>query len=225
MSNQISESEWSLAGAGFGGSYDFFLRPEIEGFAGRWHWPGGNSGITLDIGIDLGQIAFHDLDEIENVYGPNDSDEDVIAAFKLALATSYGLRAAAARAHFQTLKSRGFVGLLPITRKQAREGFAFLAWRFWHRLIQRFPGLADAPPQVQEAVLSVGYNRGTGNRGLQPLKVPISLRDWHGVADQIGHMQQDHELTHIRARRQFEADWIRRHIDTKAADRRQGGAS
>ncbi len=80
--------------------------------------------------------------------------------------------------------------------------------------VRRFPGLAAAEVlgSVQTALLSIGYNRGTGNRALEVLKQPIQDKDWAEVARLIGSMQQDHSLEGIRKRRRMEAELIKKEL-------------
>jgi GH24 family phage-related lysozyme (muramidase) len=63
---------------------------------------------------------------------------------------------------------------------------------------------------VQTALLSIGYNRGTGNKDLEVLKQPIQDKDWAEVSNLIGTMQQDHSLEGIRKRRRMEANLIKK---------------
>ncbi len=62
-------------------------------------------------------------------------------------------------------------------------------------------------------MLSLAYNRGVFNRGLEPLGEMLRGRDWAGVADAVGSMQQNHKLQGIRVRRQQEAALIRAEMD------------
>ena len=54
-------------------------------------------------------------------------------------------------------------------------------------------------------MLSLAYNRGIRNSGLEPLGPLLQNGDWHSTAQAIGRMQQNHKL-----------DGIRRHRDEAA---------
>ena len=62
--------------------------------------------------------------------------------------------------------------------------------------------------QGPTALLSIGYNRGGRNKGLDVLSDPIADSDWAEVGIRIIVMQQDHELVGIRKRREAEGQLI-----------------
>lgn len=171
-----------------------------EGHAGRPYWPGGVSGVTLDPGLDLGHA---DPELVERVCGTS-LDADAMACLHKVL----GLKGDAAR---EALDAEPALGNIRILRNTAARFLPIVAKPYWDHLCRRFDALASpsVPASVQTALLSLGYNRGPGNRGLEPLAEPLSRGDWLGVADVIGAMQQDHQLEGIRRRRQAEAALIR----------------
>ena len=66
----------------------------------------------------------------------------------------------------------------------------------------------ETPGSVQIALLSLAFNRGYNNAGLEVLKSPIKQGDWLQCASLISGMQQDHQLEGIRKRRQREGRLI-----------------
>jgi peptidoglycan hydrolase-like protein with peptidoglycan-binding domain len=172
-----------------------------EGHAGEAYWPGGASGVTLDPGVDLGHAR---PDMIETAY------KDLLSAVQFEATTSaLGIKGDAAEAALG-----GSTGLqsIRISRAQADTIFQYAAQPYWQAIAKRFPNLAgaDVLGSVQTALLSIGYNRGTGNKDLEVLKQPIQDKDWSEVSNLIGTMQQDHSLEGIRKRRRMEANLIKK---------------
>jgi GH24 family phage-related lysozyme (muramidase) len=174
-----------------------------EGYAGKAYWPAGQSGVTLDPGIDLGYAA---AALVEQLYTP------ILSAEQLAAVQSvYGMKGEAAKA---ALDSNATLQGIRISRAQSDEIFPYAAEPYWNAIVKRFPTLAnaDTPGSVQTALLSLAYNRGAGNRGLRVLGQPLEDKNWAEIADLIGNMQQDHQLQGIRRRRRMEADLIRQEL-------------
>lgn len=182
----------------FHGDLDWIHR--WEGHVGRPYWPGGGSGVTLDPGFDLG---FQDLDALRRHYG------DHLAASAIEeLGRVLGRRGTTAR---EALASSEPLREVRVSRTVAGRVMPFLAVEYWRPICRRFVGLPgeETPSSVQTVLLSLAYNRGAGNRGLDPLAGPLAAGDWLAVADAVGAMQQDHPLPGIRRRRREEADLIR----------------
>jgi GH24 family phage-related lysozyme (muramidase) len=99
---------------------------------------------------------------------------------------------------------------LRVSRLEAAEIFPYVARPYWQALLKRFPNLGDpeTPAEVHTAMLSLAYNRGAGNKGLEPLRGLIAAGDWKSTGDLIASMQQDHELEGIRKRRRAEGALI-----------------
>ncbi len=166
-----------------------------EGHRGKPYWPGGISGITLDPGIDLG----HSNPEfIEALYAP------LITAKQLrALRKIFGFKGLDAR---DALKSATTVNAIRITSDQGIALMPYTAKPYWNGIRQRFPILSrkSTPASIQTVLLSLAYNRGILNRHLEPLGNLLADRNWSGVAENIGGMQQSHKLKGIRVRRRQE---------------------
>lgn len=175
-----------------------------EGHAGTAYWPGGASGVTLDPGYDLG---FHSLPEIQELYGDLLSREQLTALD--GVLGLQGQEAKEALAASDTLRS------IRVGKRDALRIMPFVAVSYWTGVEARFPALGEpeAPWSVQTALLSLAYNRGPRNRGLNVLADPLGRGKWLELAERIGSMQQDHRLPGIRARRRAEADLIRAQMD------------
>jgi GH24 family phage-related lysozyme (muramidase) len=174
-----------------------------EGHAGKAYWAGGESGVTLDPGVDLG---YADSSLIEAAYKNLLSSEQFSAVKKV-----LGIKGDAANT---ALKADPVLQTIRISREQADTIFQFAAKPYWEQIVKRFPTLDDADTlrSVQTALLSISYNRGPNNKGLSVLEEPLSNKNWHQVANKIGSMQQDHRLPGIRKRRTMEAALIQKEL-------------
>ncbi len=158
--------------------------------------------MTLDPGVDLGHAKPR---LIETAY------ENLLTALQFEATKSVlGIKGDAAKA---ALEGSADLQSIRISRSQADTIFQYAAQPYWKAIVRRFPDLAAAElGSVQTALLSIGYNRGTGNRALEVLKQPIQDNDWAEVARLIGSMQQDHSLEGIRKRRRMEAELIKKEL-------------
>ncbi len=175
-----------------------------EGHAGKPYWPGGNSGITLDPGFDLGAQREHTL---RRIYAGILSEIDIER-----LTPVLGFSGERAR---QELFRRRLRDSLRIGRRDALTIMPFIAVKYWHGITDRFTEVSndDVPPAVQTVMLSLAYNRGISNPGLNMLAPHLSNQNWLQVANLVGNMQQNHRLPGIRRRRRMEADLIRDELD------------
>ncbi|MBI5503655.1 MAG: peptidoglycan-binding protein [Deltaproteobacteria bacterium] len=183
---------------------DLYWVHEREGHKGHPYWPEGESGVTLDPGVDLGHVSF---EQISALYG------GFLSAPQLAtLKQAIGKKGDSARVALETIPG---IKAIRISRAQALEVMPRAAKPYWNGIVKRFGATAatPAPPSVQTVMLSLAYNRGVGNADLQPLGAALSAGDWDGVADVVGAMQQNHSLQGIRSRRQHEAALIRAELD------------
>ena len=178
----------------FGGDLDWVH--EREGHRGRPYWPGGNSGVTLDPGVDLGHAS---PELIEQFYGRFFKTSEMRV-----LRTVFGIRGEAARSG---LRASPVMQGMRISSDQAVELMPHVAGPYWDRIRSRFPSLVrkDTPASVQMVLLSLAYNRGPLNPGLDPLGEPLQAKRWDEAARKIGSMQQSHKLEGIRIRRRYEA--------------------
>ena len=169
-----------------------------EGHKGKPYWPAGNSGVTLDPGVDLGH-ASENL--IETLYSPILTVQQMKALKKV-----FGFKGHDAR---DAIKQSSIISAIRITAEQGIALMPYSAKPYWDGIVDRFPGLKrkDTPASVQTVLLSLAYNRGILNKHLQVLGIPIKTKDWPEVANKIGRMQQNHKAKGIRIRRRQES-WV-----------------
>ena len=181
---------------------------EKEGHRGQPYWPGGVSGVTLDPGVDLGHAA---ANLIEQVYGSILTDSETNG-----LRPVFGIQGDAASA---ALQSSPAIQAIRISSDQALAIMPHAAQSDWDAIRGRFSALASegTPPSAKTALLSLAYNRGAGNSGLEPLTGPLGSAQWDQAAQVIGSMQQDHELEGIRIRRRQEGQLIQAEVEFLAS--------
>ena len=90
---------------------------------------------------------------------------------------------------------------------------------YWDAIRGRFDSLSreGTPPSVKTTLLSLAYNRGARNQGLDALGGPLQSGQWHDAARTIGSMQQDHKLEGIRIRRRQEGQIIQAELEFLAS--------
>jgi len=171
-----------------------------EGHNGKPYWPGSDSGVTLDPGVDLG---YADIDEILSAYHSllNQPMVEEIHRVK-------GLKKKTAKTALENL---GALAGFRISREEASHIFPIVAKSYWDDICERYNTLrdSDTPGAIQTALLSIAYNRGAKNSRLSVLNTSMDNRDWNEVGNVINSMQQTHKLKGIRERRQKEAQIIK----------------
>jgi hypothetical protein len=176
-----------------------------EGHAGKAYWPGGESGVTLDPGVDLGHTA---PVRVKELYA------GILSSSQLAALEScykkFGLPA-------QKLLADGVISSVRVTFAQGVSLMPYAAQPYWETVTGRFCTLLEpsTPASVQTVFLSLAYNRGPSNPQLAFLRGALEKRDWKELAKQVGNMQQDHVLPGIRKRRKLEAQLIRDELGIK----------
>ncbi len=170
-----------------------------EGHAGRPYWPKGQSGVTLDPGLDLGHAS---PALIEEAYSHRLSEEQ-----SEAVQSVLGLKGEDAE---RALRANTVLQSIRVSRQEAGQIFPLVAKPYWNKTKTRFSGISSesAPGAVHTAMLSISYNRGASNRKLGVLADPISRSDWRALGNAIASMQQDHKLEGIRRRRREEGALI-----------------
>lgn len=186
---------------GFKGDLNFIH--EREGHRGYPYWPGGASGVTLDPGFDLGHVEPETLD----LYYAEIFSADELNEMKKAL----GVKGDAAK---KLLADHPQWKNIKVSRSEASKIFPVAADKYWKGITRRYPALLsdDTLGSVHTAFLSLAYNRGTWNKGLDVLADGLNTKNWKTLADELAAMQQDHRLEGIRKRRRMEADLIRNEI-------------
>lgn len=168
------------------------------------HWPGGDSGVTIGIGYDLGyqtadkfeqewqsHIAANDIDRLRSVCGKKRRDAKLAIPDVHDISISYN---AAIRVFTDTC-------LVEYAGKTSSA----------------FPGVADLAPDAQSALVSLVFNRGAGMRGesrreMREIKVHVAARDYAAIAGSIESMKrlwEGRNLDGLLKRRDAEAAMVR----------------
>lgn len=114
-------------------------------------WPGGDSGVTIGIGYDLGYESRADLDREWPMLD---------AAVRERLSGVLGIKGRAAEAALDAVKD------IDISYEAATASFElFTLPRYAAQTASAFPGAASAPPECFGALVSLVYNRGASMAG------------------------------------------------------------
>jgi GH24 family phage-related lysozyme (muramidase) len=155
---------------------------DFEGLNRPSKWPGGNSGITIGIGYDLGFVT---VDQFESDWGPHLS-KDQLNRLKIAIGKR-GIAAKNRAPQFADIK---------IKRGPSEEVF-FKKTIPLHALKteQAFPKVTDLPPDAQGAVLSLVFNRGTSmvgdrRREMRAIRDAVPKKDLKEIAAQLRSMKR-----------------------------------
>lgn len=211
----MGSNEPPQIGHGFRGDPSFVHALEGHGAAvyGRsCYWPGGQSGVTLDPGFDLG---YQKREQLEKYYASLLTDEQMQACLR-----SGDVRGEAADRRIQ---ASGVLRSILLTRAEASALFPMVARPYWTRVAQRFPALLDerVPPAVHTVFLSLAYNRGAANDALAQLAEPLAERNWMILADHIEAMQDRHPVEGVTKRRDEEASYLDEHAEAQSKKQRQ----
>jgi hypothetical protein len=179
-------------------------------------WPGGESGVTIGIGYDLG---FTSKQQIEADWDPFLEKPE-----RAALAAVQGAKGAAAQQLARGLRH------IKIPLAAAESVFyASTLPRFARITRDAFPGIEELPPDAQGALLSLVFNRGASCVG-ERRKEMRAIRDelaggqsLAGIADQFEAMQRLWpDVRGLRERRVREAGFCRgakrRYLDGESVD-------
>ena len=183
------------------------LRLNAEGLDQPAEWPGGQSGITIGIGYDLGYVT---VDQFQSDWG------EVLDANTCAkLQTCIGLRGSKAKARAGELSN------IHIDRSEAEKVFEEQTLPVcMQRTEQAFPGVEDLPADAQGALVSLVYNRGTSmidnspedrRREMRAIRAAVARGDLQEIANQLRAMKRlwiGKNLAGLIARREAEAKLV-----------------
>lgn len=172
-------------------------------------WPGGASGVTIGIGYDLG---YHRDYHIRRDWSAFVSDSDLQKLIAVA-----GKKGAAAKAATAKLKN------IRISYASAAQVFSDSTLpRYAQATKKTFKGIEHCVPDVQAAILSLVYNRGTRLSGskrkeMKAIQGLIKQQDYAAIAKQILAMKRLWENTNLKGllkRRDDEAKLVAKADDS-----------
>ena len=159
---------------------------EMEGFSAKPGWPGGQSGVTIGFGYDLGYVT---VDQFESDWG-----ERVRAEVCKRLRAVVGLRAQRARNRVGELAD------IRVTRSAAEQVFETRTLPLYElRTAQAFPGVEALPEDARGALVSLVYNRGTSmvdnspedrRREMRAVRDAVAKGDLAEIAAQLRAMER-----------------------------------
>ena len=165
---------------------DFIVYCEVTGPAhynkrlSGLSWPGGDSGVTIGIGYDLGYNSAIDIEK--------DWIKEVGISQVNFLKMFAGLRKEKARL---AMAGNSISKLVNIPYQAAYNVFIKTSLpRYARQALKIYPGLDELTPDAAGAILSMVYNRGNSLEGERRIEmkaiVPlIAAKDYDGIAFQI----------------------------------------
>jgi GH24 family phage-related lysozyme (muramidase) len=146
-------------------------------------WPGGASGPTAMVGIDIG---YYTEEEVDKIFKPlTDSSELNL------IRGGIGLKGFKAKEY--TVKLKG----ITFTWEEAIQTFKeFILPKFTNLTQRAFPGVSDLHENAQAAMVSLVFNRGTSFKGtsrtemLELKKIIASGKDYTAMAEQFKSMKR-----------------------------------
>lgn len=179
----------------------------MEGFSAKPQWPGGQSGVTIGFGYDLGYVT---VDQFESDWG-----ELVRPQVSQRLKAVIGLRAQRARNRIGDLSD------IRISRRAAEQVFATRTLPLYElRTAQAFPGVEALPEDARGALVSLVYNRGASmvdhspedrRREMRAIREAVARGDLAEIAAQLRSMKrlwEGQRLNGLIARREEEAQLV-----------------
>jgi GH24 family phage-related lysozyme (muramidase) len=153
-----------------------------EGMDQPWEWPGGQSGITLGIGYDLGQCT---ADSFVQDWSPILGDAGCTA-----LKCAIGVKGDAAKALAPQFRA------YRVSPSDAEKVFVNCSAPKYLKLTeQAFPGVDKLPPDAQGALFSLVYNRGISMNGdsrleMRNIRDAVAQGDLAEIAKQLRAMKR-----------------------------------
>jgi len=169
-------------------------------------WPGGDSGVTIGVGYDLGFVT---IARMRRDWGGKISDADIKKLEKVC-----GLKGEKAQSKVKLVSIRTVAVSL---ESASRVFYTSSLPTFARKCLKAYPGIEKLPADAQTALLSLIFNRGTRKSGstrreMKAIEALIVAGDLDGIADQILNMKrlwQDRGLDGLLRRREVEADLVR----------------
>ncbi len=166
-------------------------------------WPGGQSGVTIGVGYDLGYNSESQFQADWGARLPH-ADFDRLKA-------CLGAKAASASALVAKVKDI----TVPWSAASA-VFFALTVPRFYREASAAFPGLEKLPGDAQGALVSLVFNRGTSMKGdsrreMRAIRDLVPKGDLKGIAAQLRAMKRlwvGKHLDGLIARREAEAKLV-----------------
>ena len=155
---------------------------DFEGLNQPSEWPGGDSGVTIGIGYDLGYVT---VDQFESDWGPYFTADQLNR-----LRDAVGKRGIAARN-----RAMQFVDIR-IKRKDAETVFIDRSLPLYAlKTEMAFPGITELPPDAQGALVSLVFNRGTSMEGdrrseMRAIRDAVPRGDLQEIAHQLRSMKR-----------------------------------
>lgn len=174
---------------------------ESEGIDQPCKWPGGESGITIGYGYDLGYEENFVTDWTGHLSPPQID----------ALKPARGLRGEYAKEIASCFK------WITIRQPDALEVFEKISLPHYEEETRRaFPGLENLPELAQGALVSLVFNRGSGMVGarraeMRAIRSAVVTRDLPGIARQLRKMKRlwmGKGLDGLLVRREAEAELV-----------------
>jgi hypothetical protein len=151
-------------------------------YKGSFIWPGGASGPTALVGIDIG---YYSVTEVNDIFKPLTSPDEL----KL-IQAGRGKKRDEAKEYVAKLKNISF------TWDEAIQVFELFTLPKFTKLTERvFPGVNDLAPDAQAAILSLVFNRGASIKGptrteMAEIKRLIPSKDYEAISTQIKSMKR-----------------------------------
>jgi GH24 family phage-related lysozyme (muramidase) len=155
---------------------------DFEGLNQPSEWPGGDSGVTIGIGYDLGYVT---IDQFEFDWGPYFTADQLNR-----LREAVGKRGIAARNRAPRFAD------IRIKRKDAETVFIERSLPMYAlKTEMAFPGITELPQDAQGALVSLVFNRGTSMEGdrrseMRAIRDAVPSGDLQEIADQLRCMKR-----------------------------------
>lgn len=166
-------------------------------------WPGGDSGVTIGVGYDLGYKTADQFNQDWGQYLPAQSLKE--------LSQACGKKGRRAKAVIDDFKQ------VTVSLNMASAVFTNTSLpRYSAMALKAFPGIEDLEADAQAALLSLVYNRGTkmagdSRREMKEIQQLVPSRNYQGIAAAITSMKrlwQGKGLDGLLKRRDEEAELV-----------------